>query len=187
MSVGPVVPKGRRRVSHSGPPGLEWATMTALMKAVQKDDIAGVRGLIAKGVNVDELDTNGDAPLVMAAYLGHTEIVRALLEAGADVKAVDPSMKATALHAAAYAGRTDAARLLIEHGIDIDKQGPRNGYTALHDAIWQNNIDTAKVIIDGGAKLTLKNHEGQTPLAFAQAKHRKEIVALIEAAQRART
>ena len=81
----------------------------------------------------------------MAAYEGHTAIVRALLEAGADVAAVDPSMKATALHAASYAGRTEAARVLIEHGIDIDKQGPRNGYTALHDAIWQNNIETAKV------------------------------------------
>jgi len=81
------------------------------------------------------------APLVMAAYLGHTEIVKRLLEAGADVKAVDPSMKATALHAAAYAGRTEAAQLLIEHGIDINKQGPRNGYTALHEEGIAHSIE----------------------------------------------
>jgi ankyrin repeat protein len=155
------------------------------MKAVRHDDVATVDKLIAGGADVNELDPNGDAPLVMAAYLGHTEIVRKLLEAGADVGAVDPSMRATALHAASYAGRTDAARLLIEHGIDIDKQGPVNGYTALHDAIWQNNVDTAKVIIDGGANLRLKNHDGQTPLDFAKAKRRKEIVALIEASGRA--
>ena len=159
--------------------------MTALMKAVRHDDVAAVDKLIAGGADVNELDPNGDAPLVMAAYLGHTEIVRKLLDAGADVGAVDPSMRATALHAASYAGRTDAARLLIEHGIDIDKQGPVNGYTALHDAIWQNNIDTAKVIVDGGANLRLKNHDGQTPLDFAKAKRRKEIVALIEASGRA--
>jgi ankyrin repeat protein len=157
--------------------------MTALMRAVQNDDAARVKTLIADGANVDELDPNGDAPLVMAAYLGHTEIVRLLLEAGADVRAVDPGMKATALHAAAYAGRTDAARLLIQHGIDIDKQGPRNGYTALHDAIWQNNIETARVIIDAGANLTLASHTGETPLDFARAKHRKEIVAMIEQRQ----
>ena len=70
--------------------------MTALMKAVQKNDVAGVNALIAQGSDVNELDPNGDAPLVMAAYKGHTAIVRALLEAGADVAAVDPSMKATA-------------------------------------------------------------------------------------------
>lgn len=155
--------------------------MTAVMKAVQKDDVAGLQALIARGADVNELDPNGDAPLVMAAYLGHTEIVRLLLDAGADVTAVDPGMKATALHAAAYAGRTDAARLLIEHGIDIDRQGPKNGYTALHDAIWENNIDTARVIIDAGADLTLTSHSGETPLDFARSRHRREIIAMIEA------
>jgi ankyrin repeat protein len=116
----------------------------------------------------------------MAAYKGHTAIVRALLEAGADVAAVDPSMKATALHAASYAGRTEAARVLIEYHIDIDKQGPRNGYTALHDAIWQNNIDAARVLIDAGASLQLVSHDGDTPLQFAKSHERQEIAALIE-------
>ncbi len=157
--------------------------MTNLMKAVQKNDAARVAALIADGANVDELDPNGDAPLVMAAYLGHTAIVKQLLEAGADVTAVDPGMKATALHAAAYAGRTEAAALLIQYGIDINKQGPKNGYTALHDAIWENNIDTAKVILDAGADLTLASHSGETPLDFAKSKHRREIVAMIEATQ----
>lgn len=154
--------------------------MTALMNAVNKNDVAAVKKLIAQGVNVSELDSSHDAPLVMAAYLGHAEIVRLLLEAGADVKAVDPGMKATALHAAAYAGRTEAAKLLIQYHIDIDKQGPNNGYTALHDAIWQNNIDTAEAIINAGADLTLKSHSGQTPLEFARSKNRREIVAMIE-------
>jgi ankyrin repeat protein len=139
-----------------------------------------VKKLIAQGVNVSELDANQDAPLVMAAYKGYTEIVTLLLEAGADVTAVDPGMKATALHAAAYAGRTEAARRLIEYQIDINKQGPYNGYTALHDAIWQNNIATAEVIIQAGANLNLKSNDGETPLEFARSKNRKEIAAMIE-------
>jgi len=155
--------------------------MTALMQAVQKNDVAAVKKLIAQGVNVNELESSGDAPLVMSAYEGHTEITRLLLEAGADVKAVDPDMQATALHAAAYAGRASDAKLLIEHHIDINKQGPRNGYTALHDAIWQNNVDVARLLIDSGANLTLKNHSGQTPLDFAKAKHATQIIAMIEA------
>jgi ankyrin repeat protein len=151
-----------------------------LMTAVRRNDVDRVRTLISQGVDVDAVDNNGDAPLVMAAYLGHDEILRLLLEAGADVTAVDPGMKATALHAAAYAGRTEAARLLIAHGIDIDKQGPVNGYTALHDAIWQNNVDTARVILEGGPNLELKSHDGQTPLDFARTKRRTEIIAMIE-------
>jgi ankyrin repeat protein len=155
--------------------------MTALMKAVDRNEIDAVRKLIAQGANVDELEPNGDAPLVMAAYLGHNEIVRLLLEAGADVKAVDPGMKATALHAAAYAGRTEAARLLVQHHIEIDKQGPVNGYTALHDAIWQNNVGVAQILIDAGANLNLKSHSGETPLDFAKSRHATQIVAMIEA------
>ena len=154
--------------------------MTMLMKAVTSNDAAKVRELINGGVDVDELDANEDSPLIMAAYKGHTEIVKLLLEAGADVAALDPGMKATALHAAAYAGRTEAARLLVEHKIDIDRQGPYNGYTALHDAIWQNNVDTARVLIDAGANLTIKSKEGETPLAMAKSKGRKEIAAMIE-------
>jgi ankyrin repeat protein len=154
--------------------------MSALMKAVEHNDVEKVKALIAEGVDVSALEPSGDAPLVMAAYLGHTEIVKRLLEAGADVTAVDPGMRATALHAAAYAGRTEAAKLLIQHGIEIDKQGPVNGYTALHDAIWQNNVATAEAIIGAGADLTLTSHDGQTPLDFARAKHRTAIVQLIE-------
>jgi ankyrin repeat protein len=150
------------------------------MTVVKANDSSQVRQLIAAGVDVDAPDSGGDVPLIMAAYLGHSEITRLLLEAGADVRAVDSGMKATALHAAAYAGRTAPAKLLIQHGIDIDAQGPYNGYTALHDAIWQNNVETARVIIDAGADLTLRNHEGQTPLEMAQARKRQQIAALIE-------
>lgn len=158
--------------------------MTALMNAVNKNDAAQVKQLIEQGVNVNEVDARGDAPLVIAAYKGYAEITRLLLEAGADVGALDPGMKATALHAAAYAGHANTAALLVEYGIDIDKQGPFNGYTALHDAIWQNNVEVAKVLIDAGANLNLKSHSGETPLDFAKSKHAKEIIAMIEAKQR---
>jgi len=152
----------------------------SLMQAVKANDVAQVRQLIAAGVDVNAADSGGDVPLIMAAYLGHAEITGLLLEADADVTAVDPGMKATALHAAAYAGRTEPAKLLIEYGVDVDAQGPYNGYTALHDAIWQNNVDTARLIVEAGANLTLRNHEGQTPLEMARARGRKQIVAIIE-------
>jgi ankyrin repeat protein len=154
--------------------------MTALMNAVNRSDAAAVNKLIAQGVNVSEADSKGDSPLIMAAYQGDTEIVRLLLEAGADVGALDPGMKATALHAASYAGHAAPARLLIQYGIDIDKQGPYNGYTALHDAIWQNHVEVAQVLIEAGADLGIRSNSGQTPLDFARSKGAKQIIAMIE-------
>lgn len=155
---------------------------TPLMKAVKANNVDEVVRLIASNVDVNQKDSNGDAPLVMSAYLGHTEITQRLLEAGADVTVTDPGMKATALHAAAYAGRARDAALLIQYGVEVDKQGPYNGYTALHDAIWQDNVETTRVILAANPDFSLKNHEGQTPLEMARARGRREITARIAAA-----
>jgi ankyrin repeat protein len=154
--------------------------MTALMKAVKNNDVALVSELITQGVNVNQADISKDVPLIVASYKGYTEIVKFLLKAGADVSAVDPGMKATALHAAAYAGNTEVAKLLIKHKIDLNKQGPYNGFTALHDAVWQNNIETAKVLIEEGANLNIKSHKGETALEFAKSRNNQEIITLIE-------
>jgi ankyrin repeat protein len=155
--------------------------MTALMRAIEAGDTARALSLIQSGEDVNQPTAAGDYPIVMAAYLGQGAVVRALIAAGADLTATDPGMKATALHAASYAGRLETATVLVEAGIAIDQQGPYNGYTALHDAIWQNNVDVARMLIEAGANLNIRSHDGQTPLDFAKAKHRAEIVRLIEA------
>jgi ankyrin repeat protein len=51
------------------------------MQAVKANNVAQVRQLIASGVDVSAADASGDVPLIMAAYLGHTEITPLLLAA----------------------------------------------------------------------------------------------------------
>jgi len=154
--------------------------MSSLMTAVKANDHALVQRLISEGVSVDAADASGDRPVIMAAYLGHTEVLELLVAAGADLTVVDPGMRATALHAAAYAGRTEAAGVLIDGGIAINQQGPVNGYTALHDAVWQNHGATVRVLLAGGADLTIRSKDGQTPLDLARSLHHKELVAFFE-------
>jgi ankyrin repeat protein len=152
------------------------------MQAVKANRLETVAHLLASGDPVNQADSGGDWPVIMAAYLGHTAVLEALLKAGADLSVLDPGMKATALHAAAYAGRSEAAQLLIAHGIAINQQGPYNGYTALHDAVWQNKLKTAQVILAGGADPTIRSNKGQTPLELAKANHSQDLIALLEAA-----
>ena len=48
-------------------------------------DVAIVEMLLAAGASVDHAN-NGDTPLYVAAFRGHLDVVRALLNAGADTR-----------------------------------------------------------------------------------------------------
>ncbi|HXP10992.1 MAG TPA: ankyrin repeat domain-containing protein [Acidobacteriaceae bacterium] len=68
--------------------------------------------------------------LALAAQYGHTEIVRALLDAGEDPNRYNPPgshSHATPLHQAALAGHLGVVRLLVERGARLDTK----------DVIWQ--------------------------------------------------
>ena len=63
----------------------------------------------------------GQSALHHAAVSGHAEGLRALLEAGADSRAVD-SMGRTALAAAAALGHAEAVRVLSNGGTEVLSQ-----------------------------------------------------------------
>ncbi|MEI6705814.1 MAG: ankyrin repeat domain-containing protein [Methylococcales bacterium] len=145
-----------------------------LMKAVTEDDLETVKKLIVAGVDVDERypfvnGFNDDhTPLLVACRDGHTAIVAELLNAGADVNAVEPTFGAVPLHKAVYNGHADITRMLVQkQGINIDYQGATNGYTPLHDALWHGYEECANILIEAGARLDLKGHDGKIPVDIA--------------------
>lgn len=145
-----------------------------LMAAVNENDLEKVRQLIARGENVDErypvLNGFNDlhTPLLVACRDGHEEIAEELINAGADINAVEPTFGAVPLHKATYNGHTEIARMLTEQPqLNINFQGYTNGYTALHDALWHGYDKCAEVLINAGARLDLRAHDGLTPLEIA--------------------
>ena len=61
--------------------------VTLLMQAAEKGQTETVKGLIAKGADVNSKHKDGLTALMWPAGRGHTETVKALLEAEADVNA----------------------------------------------------------------------------------------------------
>ncbi|HEX6739502.1 MAG TPA: ankyrin repeat domain-containing protein [Vicinamibacteria bacterium] len=106
---------------------IEWVVMAALalaepaagskedqmLQAVRAGDLAAVKALLDQGVPVDVKFRYDRTPLSFAADRGHLEIVKLLLERGADVNAKDSFYKMTPLSAAAMKGNADIVKLML--------------------------------------------------------------------------
>jgi ankyrin repeat protein len=142
-----------------------------LMTAVTAADSVAVKELLEAGASVDERSprlngfNDGHTPLLVACRDGHTDIVRQLLAAGADVNAVEPVFGAVPLHKAVYNGHADITRLLVEApDVVLGVQGATNGYSPLHDALWHGFEECARILVEAGAELRTRGHDGKTPL-----------------------
>ena len=84
-------------------------------------------------------------PIVFATYRGRLEIVKILIEAGAQINLTD-SHGDTALHEAVFRKHMDIVKLLLENGADINIHGGE-GKTALLYAVEHNDPDLVKTLL----------------------------------------
>ncbi len=120
----------------------------------------------------------GNTPLHFAARTGELDVITTLLEAGADVAAVNVR-SVTPLHMAVQ--NPEAARALIEAGANVNAVDLA-GRSPLH---WAANIASAETValfIDHNADINLRDKNGQAPLHLAATNGDvNTITALIEA------
>ena len=131
-----------------------------------------MKRLLIQGRPVDDCESFGRTALHVASALGHIEIVKILLEYGADVsgrKAVEfkegsnqawwlppwarDDSRSHALCVAAESGHTDVVRMLIEHDAKIDAIGSfQDG--ALEGATFGGHIDVVRLLLQHDARIT---------------------------------
>ena len=101
------------------------AANAELIAAVRAGDAAGVRAALAAGANPAARDPESPAhstALAGAAGRGNLEMIRLLLDAGADVNDGGPHVRP--LCRAAHVGHLDAVKLLVAHGADVNLPDP---------------------------------------------------------------
>jgi len=121
-------------------------------------DLETVKKLIKENPDlVNSRNSTGRFPLEMAAQTGQTDIVKFLLENGADVNLNRGG--ATALHMAAiYGGKTEVITLLLENGADLNAR-TGNGYTPLNLAVIGKQKEIAELLIEKGGEINLENQD----------------------------
>jgi len=131
---------------------------TALVNAVQANDLPAVIDLIKRGADVNRRGPSPYTLLMIAAGRGYVQVTDLLLSAGADVYALDSTLGASALHKAAQSGVADVARLLLDHGAFINLQSATVGHTPLIDAVWAKKSAMVKFLLERGAAINIKTH-----------------------------
>ena len=115
-----------------------------------------------------------------AARLGRDDMIRALLQAGADSAAQD-AKGYTALILATYHDHRSTAALLVDQGADIDQPDAGRGNTALMGVAFKGFGDLARQLLAAGADPHATNKAGQTALMMAALFGHADIVdALLE-------
>ncbi|AMV36427.1 ankyrin repeat domain-containing protein [Planctomyces sp. SH-PL62] len=124
---------------------------SGLTKLAAEGDEAGVRRMLDEGAPVDVV-TDGPSnmtPLQVAAKEGHLEVVKLLLERGADVNHVDEK-GFTPVTTAARASEWQVLKVLAEHGGDFrtpDKTR-RNGHDYLRRCRGQRTRARIQTILE---------------------------------------
>jgi ankyrin repeat protein len=155
---------------------LKLQRLAELIRAVEQGDVEGVRSLL-------EVDRDGTVPVIRwpapsgvtdllnsAAHHGHVEVVRLLLESGADVNASDSNGGAAICHA--VYGNAATVRLLLESGARVDQPGTLRA-TALTLAVAQGGNDVTDrsdliaVLLAAGANPNARNEKALVPLHMA--------------------
>jgi ankyrin repeat protein len=145
---------------------------------IEENNFVGLQELLAAG-GIFWKDDCGRTLLHYAALHNNVEVVRLLIENGADINARD-KWKDTPLHYALplFEGGLEAARLLIEAGADVSAQG-RYGDTPLHHVVLEGYIDIARMLIERGADPNIEGRWGDTPLKLAIDEECSEIIELL--------
>jgi ankyrin repeat protein len=142
-----------------------------------RTDTVPVHGLMqfdASWVNFD-----GQTPFIRAALSGDGEVMRLLLEHGADPN-IATTLGSTALMAAAginwipaqtyshsEADYVEAVKLCLERGATVNATNSL-GLAAIHGAANRGWVSVIQILADHGARLDVKDNAGRTPMTFAE-------------------
>jgi ankyrin repeat protein len=147
---------------------------TPFIYIVNRGDAETLRYYLEEeSANPNEKDWTGKSALIMAVTFDNDEIIRLLIDAGAEIEYTGYFDKTPLMHAVQY-DKYLAAQTLIDKGANIDYVN-RYKETALVVAIKDSNLSMIKLLIESGADMK-KKYKGLTMSQFAKSKEVSNLI-----------
>jgi ankyrin repeat protein len=132
----------------------EFYTSNVLSHAARENDTHLIEYLLDCGIDLATADLHyalGDA-----CYKGNFDVIKMLIELGADVNGGDYGASENPLMHAARHGHLEIAQYLLENGADIEARS-YEGNTPLLFAAWEGQLEMIQFLIKKGADINSTN------------------------------
>ncbi|OHT03306.1 hypothetical protein TRFO_29350 [Tritrichomonas foetus] len=156
---------------------------TALHYAAKKNNIEALNFLTSlKHIEINALAEYGLSPLYLAAFNGHLEVAKHLVQAKSNVKTKD-ERSCTIFHAACSSNQPEMVGYLLTIGnIDFNAQND-DGMTALHLAARENYVDIVKMLLSSGkCDANIEDDDKKLPADYISKENRETLSKMFEEA-----
>ncbi|MCE3270166.1 MAG: ankyrin repeat protein [Ramlibacter sp.] len=162
------------------PDTLDPAGRHGLFAALQEGSLKAAEALVNwPRTKVEWRSPKDESPLMLAAFRGHTDLVRKLIARDADVN--KPGW--TPLHYAATGGHLGVMKILLQEHAYINAESP-NKTTPLMMAAEYGSTEAVKLLLEEGADPLMRNELGLSAVDFALRANRQDAADLIAGAIR---
>ncbi|UKZ92780.1 uncharacterized protein TrAFT101_007716 [Trichoderma asperellum] len=162
--------------AHANDPKI---TETPFLSAIMDGNQDYVQSCLKQQLRLYEaaLDYYTVTPLSLAVLNGHGDIVKLLLENGAQAGEIYYGLSLLSL--AISNGHHDIAELLLKNGTDAEATIDSSGRKPLSLAILNGHRDIVKLLVKFGAKADTKDEDGGTPLFLAVFQKQEDVVTFL--------
>lgn len=145
-----------------------------LLDGVFEGNVVKVKRDLTRGLTVDSVcSKHRFTPLHIAVHRNYVDLVRFLLDSGANVDATDAWFKTPLHHVASDSSQI--ANALIAAGANVNAVA-MSGRTPIWEASGAGYVSVVRVLIENGAIVNMGDNEGMTPVCAAAAWGHEDVV-----------